>query len=238
MAFHRLTRTHPRLSLAAAVGLAGAWLIPAGDTVQHILAGWNLGVWLYLLLVLYLSWTASPEKVRKVAGVEDENAGLVLLTVCIAAIASLAAVTLQLVSSRGLQGTALAVHYLYTGLTVAGSWLLIGCIFTLHYARLFYTGQNHEPHCASLMASATRITGTSTTSRSPSAWRCKPRTWASPGVGCGGWCWRIRWWASCSIRRFWGSLSTSLPGCWVKQAARLKNLRVERQRTPRNPMVT
>ena len=105
MAFHRLTRTHPRLSLATIVGLAGAWLIPAGDTVQHILAGWNLGVWLYLLLVLYLSWTASPEKVRKVAGVEDENAGLVLLTVCIAAIASLAAVTLQLVSSRGLQGT-------------------------------------------------------------------------------------------------------------------------------------
>lgn len=76
---------------------------------------------------------------------KTKNAGLVLLTVCIAAIASLAAVTLQLVSSRGLQGTALVVHYLYTGLTVAGSWLLIGCIFSLHYARLFYTGQNHEP---------------------------------------------------------------------------------------------
>lgn len=145
MAFHRLTRTHPRLSLAAAVGLVGAWLIPASDTVQHILAGWNLGVWLYLLLVLQLTWGANPEKVRKVARVEDENAGMVLLTVCIAAIASLAAVTLQLVSSKGLQGTALALHYLYTGLTVAGSWLLIGCIFSLHYARLFYTGDRHEP---------------------------------------------------------------------------------------------
>jgi len=145
MAFHRLTRTHPRLSFAAAVGLVGAWLIPAGDTVQHILAGWNLGVWLYLLLVLYLTWDASPDRVRKVARVEDENAGMVLFTVCIAAIASLAAVTLQLVSSKGLQGTALALHYLYTGLTVAGSWLLIGCIFSLHYARLFYTGHNHEP---------------------------------------------------------------------------------------------
>ncbi|MCE5993633.1 DUF1345 domain-containing protein [Pseudomonas sp. KCA11] len=145
MAFHRLTRTHPRLSIATVVGLLGGWLIPASDSVQHILAGWNLGVWLYLLLVLYLSWSASAEKVRKVARVEDENAGLVLLTVCIAAIASLAAVTLQLVSSRGLQGSALALHYLYTGLTVAGSWLLIGCIFSLHYARLFYTGQNHEP---------------------------------------------------------------------------------------------
>ena len=145
MAFHRLTRTHPRLSFAAAVGLVGAWLIPADDTVQHILAGWNLGVWLYLLLVLYLTWDASPDRVRKVARVEDENAGMVLFTVCIAAIASLAAVTLQLVSSKGLQGTALALHYLYTGLTVAGSWLLIGCIFSLHYARLFYTSALPEP---------------------------------------------------------------------------------------------
>ncbi|MGY4527670.1 DUF1345 domain-containing protein [Pseudomonas sp. TE21394] len=145
MAFHRLTHTHPRLTVATLVGLLGAWLIPADDTVQHILAGWNLGVWLYLLLVFYLTWNATPENVHKVARVEDENASLVLLTVCIAAIASLAAVTLQLVSSRGLQGTALALHYLYTGLTVAGSWLLIGCIFSLHYARLFYTAPNHEP---------------------------------------------------------------------------------------------
>ena len=47
MAFYRVTHTHPRLSIAALAGLIGAWLIPAGDTVQHILAGWNLGVWLY-----------------------------------------------------------------------------------------------------------------------------------------------------------------------------------------------
>ena len=145
MVFHRLTRTHPRLSFAALVGILGAWLIPASDTVQRVLAGWNLGVWLYLLLVLWLTWRASPEKVRKVARIEDENAGLVLFTVCIAAIASLAAVTLQLVSSRGLQGTDLALHYLYTGLTIAGSWLLIGCIFSLHYARLFYTNDENQP---------------------------------------------------------------------------------------------
>lgn len=145
MAFHHLTRTHPRLSIAILAGLLGAWLIPADDTVQHILAGWNLGVWLYLLMVLWLSLRATAQKVRQVASIEDENAGLVLVTVIVAAIASLAAVTLQLVSSRGLEGGALALHYLYTGLTVAGSWLLIGCIFSLHYARLFYTGDRHEP---------------------------------------------------------------------------------------------
>lgn len=145
MAFHHLTRTHPRLSIATLAGLLGGWLIPAGDTVQHILAGWNLGVWLYLAMVLWLSLRANAERVRKVARIEDENAGLVLITVCVSAIASLAAVTQQLVSSRGLEGGALALHYLYTGLTVAGSWLLIGCIFSLHYARLFYTGDRHEP---------------------------------------------------------------------------------------------
>ncbi|QXH33837.1 DUF1345 domain-containing protein [Pseudomonas muyukensis] len=145
MAFLRLTRTHPRLSFATLAGLLGGWLIPADDTVQRILAGWNLGVWLYLLMVLWLSLRASAGQVRKVARLEDENAGLVLITVCVSAIASLAAVTLQLVSSRGLEGSALALHYLYTGLTVAGSWLLIGCIFSLHYARLFYTGDRHEP---------------------------------------------------------------------------------------------
>ncbi|MBI6899619.1 DUF1345 domain-containing protein [Pseudomonas putida] len=145
MAFHHLTRTHPRLSIATLAGLLGGWLIPAGDTVQHILVGWNLGVWLYLAMILWLSLRANAERVRKVARIEDENAGLVLITVCVSAIASLAAVTLQLVSSRGLEGGALALHYLYTGLTVAGSWLLIGCIFSLHYARLFYTGDRHEP---------------------------------------------------------------------------------------------
>ena len=145
MALHRLTRSHPRLSIAALAGLASAWLIPGADTIQRVLAGWNIGVWLYLLLVLWLTCRATPEKVRTVARVEDENAGLVLFTVCTAAIASLAAVTLQLASSRGLQGTDQALHYLYTGLTIAGSWLLIGCIFSLHYARLFYTGEGDEP---------------------------------------------------------------------------------------------
>ncbi|WP_460414946.1 DUF1345 domain-containing protein [Pseudomonas sp. microsymbiont 2] len=145
MDFLRLTRTHPRLSIATLAGVLGAWLIPADDTVQHILSGWNLGVWLYLLMVLWLSLRANAERVRNVARIEDENAGLVLITVCISAIASLAAVTLQLVSSRGLDGSALALHYLYTGLTVAGSWLLIACIFSLHYARLFYTDGAQKP---------------------------------------------------------------------------------------------
>ena len=145
MAFHKLAHTHPRLSAAALLGCLGGFFVPADDLVQHILAGWNIGVWTYLALVFWLTLRAKPGQVRKVACIEDENAGLVLFTVSIAAIASLAAVTLQLAGSKGLDGTAQALHYLYTGLTVAGSWLLIGTIFSLHYARLVYTSDEAKP---------------------------------------------------------------------------------------------
>ena len=70
MAFYRLTLTHPRLTLATLVGLLGGWLIPADDWTQRFLTGWNLGVWLYLALVLWLTWRATSQTVRKVANIE------------------------------------------------------------------------------------------------------------------------------------------------------------------------
>lgn len=144
MSFHKLAHTHPRLSAAALLGILGGVLIPAESIVQHVLTGWNITVWVYLLLVLYLTLGANADTVRRTAEHEDENAVMVLFVVSIAAVASLAAVTLQLAGSKNLQGEAQLLHYAYTGLTVAGSWLLIGTIFSLHYARLFYTNDGGE----------------------------------------------------------------------------------------------
>lgn len=145
MAFHRLTRSHPRLTIAAVAGVLSGWLLPASDWVEHVLIGWNTGVWLYLVLILWLTLGANAEKVRKVASIEDENAGLVLFTVSIAAIASLAAVILQLAAGAKLAEGPTALQLTFTGLTVAGSWLLVGTIFSLHYAHLFYTAKANTP---------------------------------------------------------------------------------------------
>lgn len=145
MAFHRLTRSHPRLTVATLLGALSAWLLPANGWVEHVLIGWNTGVWLYLLLILWLTLGASADKVRKVASIEDENAGLVLFTVSIAAIASLVAVILQLAAGAQLAQGPTALQYAFTGFTVAGSWLLIGAIFSLHYAHLFYTAEADKP---------------------------------------------------------------------------------------------
>ncbi|WP_053143655.1 DUF1345 domain-containing protein [Pseudomonas sp. P97.38] len=140
-----LARTHPRLSSAMAVGLAVGVLAPADSLVSKVLIGWNAGVWTYLVLMLWLTVRAKAPDVRRIAEIEDENAGLVLLMVCIAALASLATITVELAGSRDLHAAGKLLHYGFTAMTVIGSWLLIGVIFSVHYARLYYTWEGTEP---------------------------------------------------------------------------------------------
>ncbi|NVZ99046.1 DUF1345 domain-containing protein [Pseudomonas gingeri] len=140
-----LARTHPRLTLAALLGLTVGVLAPVSPVLNKILVGWNAGVWAYLALMMWLTVMAKPEDVQRFVEREDENAGLVLLMVSIAAIASLAAITFELAGSKDLDSHARALRYGFTGLTVLGSWLLIGVIFSVHYARQFYLSQDGDP---------------------------------------------------------------------------------------------
>ena len=140
-----LACTHPRLTAAATLGIAVGILAPADSIISKILIGWNAGVWTYLVLMVWLATRAKAPDVKRLAEIEDENAGLVLFMVCIAAIASLATITVNLVGSKDLDSTARLLHYGFTGMTVVGSWLLTGVIFSVHYARLFYTWEGEEP---------------------------------------------------------------------------------------------
>lgn len=143
MALPSLPRTHPRLSSSAALGIAAGLLAPA-DPVMRVIIGWNCGVWCYLLLMTWLATHADAQKVQQTAQQEDENAGLVLVTVCIAAIASLAAIGFLLAGGKQLSTGVRGLHYALTALTVIGSWLMTGIIFALHYARLFYLTKAQE----------------------------------------------------------------------------------------------
>lgn len=147
-----ILRTHPRLTFSALLGLAGGvislLLIPAASATQHCLIGWDLGVWSYLALMVALTLRSDAGAVRTVALQEDENAGLVLVTVCIAALASLAAIIIELAGNDSSPHHSQWLDHAFTGLTVVGSWLLIGIVFSLHYARLFYTWQGPQPALA------------------------------------------------------------------------------------------
>jgi len=134
-----LIATRPRLAITLAAGAVTAFLLPGSlGTVARILIGWNVMTWSYLASMGWLMGRADHEQVRSVAQQEDRTAPAVLAIMSTAAVASIAAIVLELSSARALPLSGRLFHYLLTGATVAGSWCLVGVLFTIHYAVIFY----------------------------------------------------------------------------------------------------
>ncbi|WP_109480356.1 DUF1345 domain-containing protein [Paraburkholderia sp. C35] len=138
--YPQVLRNRPRMVTGLVLGivigvlLAGAHMRP----MIRVLVSWDVAVWTYLALRWLEMARADHDRVREIAQREDENAGVVLAIVCLATIASVAAIVLELAQSKGSTGVS---HYLVTGITLIGAWFLIPTIFTLHYARMhFATG--------------------------------------------------------------------------------------------------
>src|SRR5450830_1393596 len=135
----QLVQVHPRLLLAAFLGVLMFFAWPVGALVTRLLVAWNAGAWCYLLTIWFKMVRAHSGDVKRLASAEDQSAQLVLVVVCVAAVASLAAIIIELAGTGHQDETRKLMHYAFTGGTVLGSWLLIGTIFALHYARLFYS---------------------------------------------------------------------------------------------------
>ncbi len=140
-------RVRPRLLVALSAGLGAAWLWPAHcSPVTRGLLSWNLGVWLYLALVLRMMLTAQPQHIQSHARAQADGVGTVLLLAVLGALASLGAMTLELKHLEQGLGAEDTWPYLILSLaTVAGSWLLLPVEFALAYASLYHTGAD-RPH--------------------------------------------------------------------------------------------
>ncbi|MCX4170952.1 MULTISPECIES: DUF1345 domain-containing protein [Paraburkholderia] len=137
--YPQVLRNRPRMLIGLAVGVVAALLLPEhARPMVRILAGWDAAVWIYLLLMWVHMAAADEGRVREFAQRDDENAGVVLVVICVATVASIAAIVLELASAKGTAGASTAWHYLLTGLTMFGAWFMIPTIFTSHYARLYY----------------------------------------------------------------------------------------------------
>ena len=140
-------RAHSRLIGSAFVGLLAALFAPGTLTpVARGLLGWNVAVWLYLLLALTAMWRADHERMRRAALAQAESAGTVLSLVVLAALASLIGIVVELSAAKQ-TGAAHALPHLALALfTVVGSWLLLPTLFAMTYASLYY----RAPHGAGL----------------------------------------------------------------------------------------
>jgi uncharacterized membrane protein len=142
-----LIRNRPHLTIAIVAGVAVGWLWPGDITpLQRALIGWNGGAWPYLVSMFWMMARADAGKVRAIAGREDENAGLILGTLVVGALMSVSAIVTELARLDHPSSRELALRYAFTGVTVLGSWLLVGVLFTFHYAHLYYRSEtSHSP---------------------------------------------------------------------------------------------
>ena len=127
----------PRLLAAGLLGLA-FWLAlqPWALTLTtRSLLAWNAAVWPYLASMGWLMLRCVPARVRAIAEQEDASSAAVVGLVSAAAVLSLVAIVVELATHTGSgRGWAAAL----AAVTVLGSWLLLGVIYTFHYAHLFY----------------------------------------------------------------------------------------------------
>lgn len=139
-------RLRPRLLTSIGTGLALGLLWPAElATVTRLLLGWTSGVWLYLLLVFHLMHRADAHHLKQRAVAQADGVVAVLLLAVIGALASLAAIALELSQFR--HGVTVVDGWPYLLLaiaTVSGSWLLLPAEFALAYASLYHRGTG--PH--------------------------------------------------------------------------------------------
>ncbi len=143
--YPRVLRNRPRMLAAVIVGALCVLLLPESlQLTVRMLIGWDCIVWLYLLLIWIEMIRAPQPKVQEIAMRDDENAVVVLAMICLATLASVAAIVIELVTAGKVGLRSELAHYTVTGATLFGAWFLIPTIFTLHYARLYYASPSNE----------------------------------------------------------------------------------------------
>lgn len=142
---HRFISSRPYLVVALAVGVATGLFFTDQTWLRQALIGWNVTVWLYLVIIIPVMMRADHHRVREVAARQDESAAMVLSTMTIGIILTMAAVVSELSGASKGSSDEQAVHYIVTAVTVIGSWILLGVLYAFHYAHKFYNSKAKDP---------------------------------------------------------------------------------------------
>ncbi|MDP9026255.1 MAG: DUF1345 domain-containing protein [Actinomycetota bacterium] len=126
--------------------MAGAGVI-AGVT-SGLLLGWEYSaiVGWAVACVVYLAWVwgsiarLDDAATKSSAQREDPTSGLSELLTLLASVASLGAVVILILAAKNAHGIVAVLVPLLALLSVALSWGLVHTLFTLRYARLYFTG--------------------------------------------------------------------------------------------------
>jgi uncharacterized membrane protein len=137
----RQLRARPRLALAVLAGVFSYLLIPNSLIAQvstRLIVSWNVTACLYLLLGGIMIARSDHAQIRRRALAEDEGQWVILVAVVCAALASLAAILVELVIAKQVNGTLKATNIGLVALSIMASWAFTHTMFAFHYAHDFY----------------------------------------------------------------------------------------------------
>jgi uncharacterized membrane protein len=139
----RFVRLHRTILTATAVGIA-IMLAPLDlHPTTHFLAGWDIGVFIYLVLMYKMMWLADVAHIRRRAATQDQGAFAILLLSMVATLASLVAIAFQLGGAKQGGYQHALVQASLAMATILLSWAFMHTIFSLHYAHEYY-GEGHD----------------------------------------------------------------------------------------------
>jgi uncharacterized membrane protein len=132
-------RAQVRFLVALGLGIAVALLVPITDVVPRVLAGWNAGGWLYLILIGIKMGTAEIDGIKRQSTLERESRIVVLVVVIFGSIFTTLALFAQLMAMKSEQGFNRDVSLGLSISTIFLSWLLIHTVFAVYYAHEFHS---------------------------------------------------------------------------------------------------
>ena len=146
--FHRvllLIRARIRLITALVAAPATFFALPQQlPASTRALITWDVSAALYLLLAWSLMLRASLSRTRWGARIQHDGAVMVLFLTVSAAVASLAAILIELSGLNDLPTQQQDLHIGLVAATLLVSWLLVHTAFASHYASQFYASQTPE----------------------------------------------------------------------------------------------
>src|SRR3954471_17911792 len=133
----RVVYGRPRTFVSLAIGVIAFFLLPGTLRLPtRLIVGWDVFTVLYLVLAYIMMLRCGVGHIRRSAVMQDDGRFLILMITTLGALASLAAIVLELGASKGNPaGLALAI------VTIVLSWVMVHTAFLLHYAHDFYRGK-------------------------------------------------------------------------------------------------
>lgn len=132
-------RVRPRLTTCAVLAIVCAIFLPPWlSAPTRSLIAWDIGAGLYLVLSLHMMASASLEHMRTRACALDEGAPTVLAITLAAAVASVAAIVIELSGLKAYPAETRGLHLALATFTIACSWGFVHTIFAVHYAHEYY----------------------------------------------------------------------------------------------------